>query len=802
LLVAGAVFVLLSLATYQPGDVGQASGEIPVFNYIGKGGAWTALALFLLLGWGAYSVPVFLLGEGVGCLAAGPGPRRPVAVRLLLELAAVLSFAPLFSIQTSIPDSRIGWELQEIGLGGAWGAAAGGFLFENLGLVGSRLVLITVLVVSISVLTDLKPFFIAGAAAARLGRGIASLFRRRRRPRVRPPVPETARPALRPPVMPTGAKRTARRPGSPAAAAAEAQRRQRQALESRRREMEARKQEKKREEAEARAQKEAEARKRREEKKQAKEQERQRRLQQKQQEKPASVSAPAEPSPPRPAPPAPARPRAASARKAAPGGPFVLPSTELLDQPAPSRGRAAAGDADQNARVLETTLMDFGIEAKVVGMEVGPAISRYEVEPAPGVKVGRVKALENDIALAMKATSVRILAPIPGKGAIGIEVPNPSTTLVSLREMVESHQFRSRSHVLPIPVGKDLSGKPVITDLTKIPHLLIAGATGSGKTVCINGIIMGFLFARTPDELKLIMVDPKKVEMTAYTKIPHLLCPVITEAGKAAMALNWLVKEMEERYDLLARVPARNIAGYNNRDRSGDEEDMPERLPYIVLLIDELADLMITAPREIESAIARLAQLSRAVGIHMILATQRPSVDVITGIIKANFPGRISFKVAAKVDSRTVLDAGGADKLLGNGDLLFVPPGSSNMLRAQGTFCHDHEITAVVDFINQQRSPEFDRTIFSRTAAGPGAAGGGAEETADDPMLEAAIDVIRENGQASVSILQRKLKIGYSRAARVMDVLEEKGVVGPAQGMKPREILIATLADQAVEPED
>jgi S-DNA-T family DNA segregation ATPase FtsK/SpoIIIE len=467
--------------------------------------------------------------------------------------------------------------------------------------------------------------------------------------------------------------------------------------------------------------------------------------------------------------------------------------------PPPISDRGIKNINFDDSAILERTLQEFGIESRVVGIERGPAITRYELQIAPGVKVGKVKALDNDLALTMKAKSVRILAPIPGKAAIGIEVPNANTTLVTLREMLDSPEFRNKKLNLPLAIGKDISGTPIISDLTAMPHLLIAGATGSGKTVCINSIIMSLLYSRTPDELKLIMVDPKKVEMASFHRLPHLICPVITDAAKTAMALAWVIKEMEDRYDYCARAGVRNIKSYNSRqlapaeEKSADGEGIPDKMPYIVLLIDELADLMLIAAKEIETSIARLAHLSRAVGIHLILATQRPSVDVVTGIIKANLPGRISFKVAAKVDSRTVLDAGGADKLLGDGDLLFLPPGTDQLIRAQGTYSQDHEIDDVVAFVIRQREPSFEKGIFQKksiSADGSVSGGGGG----GDIFIESAIDVIRQTDQASVSMLQRKLKIGYSRAARIMDELEERGVVGPYRGTKAREILIDTYA--------
>jgi S-DNA-T family DNA segregation ATPase FtsK/SpoIIIE len=456
-------------------------------------------------------------------------------------------------------------------------------------------------------------------------------------------------------------------------------------------------------------------------------------------------------------------------------GDYHLPSLELLDSPPPFEARQIKEDLEANARILEETLEDFSISVKVTDIERGPVITRYELEPAPGVKLNRIVALSDDIALAMKAQSVRILAPIPGKARVGVEVPNIQSSFVYLKEVIASAEFQKASSKLSLSLGKDISGHAVVTDLGDMPHLLIAGTTGSGKTVCVNSLILSLLFKCTPNELKMVMVDPKMVELAPFNGLPHLLCPVVTDAKKAAVALGWVVGEMEERYQLLAKVGARNIDAYNEKQES---------IPYIVVIIDELADLMMVSRDQIESAITRLAQLSRAVGIHLILATQRPSVDVITGVIKANFPSRISFKVASKVDSRTVLDANGADKLLGRGDMLFMRPGESKLIRAQGTLVKDKEIEKVVNFIKAQAEPIYDEEILK----GQQKSHQGTAEK--DEMYEEAVRVIIESNQASVSILQRRLRLGYTRAARIIDTMELEGLVGPFEGSKPRRILV------------
>ncbi len=458
-------------------------------------------------------------------------------------------------------------------------------------------------------------------------------------------------------------------------------------------------------------------------------------------------------------------------------GKYQLPSLELLEEPqALSSRKLLEEDLTGNARILEDTLSDFGVSVRVANIERGPVLTRYELEPAPGVKVGKIVSLSDDIALSMKAHSVRVVAPIPGKSRVGIEVPNASIGAVYLKEILSSAEFQNAQRKLTLALGKDITGKSVVSDLGEMPHLLIAGTTGSGKTVCVNSLILSILYRATPEEVKFLMVDPKMVEMSVYNGLPHLLCPVVTDAKKVSGALGWLVSEMEERYKLLAKAAARNIEAYNHKE---------DGLPYIVVVIDELADLMAVAANNIENAITRLAQLSRAVGIHLILATQRPSVDVITGVIKANFPARISFKVASKVDSRTVLDANGADKLLGKGDMLFMRPGESKLIRAQGSLLKDAEIERVVNFIKEQAEPVYEEDILK-----PEAKSLDLPVREKDALFEEAVRLILESNQASVSILQRRLMLGYARAARLIDTMEQEGIVGPYQGSKPRKILV------------
>jgi len=472
-------------------------------------------------------------------------------------------------------------------------------------------------------------------------------------------------------------------------------------------------------------------------------------------------------------------------------GDYHLPSLDLLDSPPPLESRQIKEDLEANARILEETLEDFGISVKVTDIERGPVITRYELEPAPGVKLNRIVALGDDIALTMKAQSVRIVAPIPGKGRVGVEVPNTQSSFVYLKEVLSTAEFQESKSRLTLSLGKDISGHPVVADLSDMPHLLIAGTTGSGKTVCVNSLILSMLFKNTPQELRFLMIDPKMVELMPFNGLPHLLCPVITDAKKAAVALNWALAEMEERYRLFSKVSARNIDSYNQKQ---------EKIPYIVIIIDELADLMMVSRDQIENAITRLAQLSRAVGIHLILATQRPSVDVVTGVIKANFPARISFKVASKVDSRTVLDMNGADKLLGKGDMLFLRPGESKLIRAQGTLVTDKEIERLVDFVKAQAEPVYDEEILQGQERVTLTAG----SQDKDELYDEAIRVIIESNQASVSILQRRLRLGYTRAARIIDMMEQEGVIGPFEGSKPRKILVDREAwlEKEVMPEE
>lgn len=441
--------------------------------------------------------------------------------------------------------------------------------------------------------------------------------------------------------------------------------------------------------------------------------------------------------------------------------------------------------AVESAKKLEETLACFGVAAKVVNISRGPSVTRFELEPSKGVKVSRIVSLSDDIALNLAAPGVRIEAPIPGKAAIGIEVPNKEITTVSLREVIESQQFLQHSSKLCFALGKDISGECVVADIAKMPHLLIAGATGSGKSVCINSLIISLLYKASPSEVKLLMIDPKVVELGIYNGIPHLLIPVVTEPKKAAGALNWAVQEMINRYKLFAENSVRDIRGYNEMIKQNGNGSL---LPHIVIIIDELADLMMIAPNDVEDAICRLAQMARAAGMHLVIATQRPSVDVITGVIKANVPSRISFAVSSQVDSRTILDMAGAEKLLGRGDMLFYPVGMSKPVRIQGAFVSDEEVEKVVDYVKRGSSCEYDENIIEKINVPDAVAEKNNED--NDELLPKAIELVIDAGQASVSLIQRKFKVGYARAARIIDQMEARGIIGPYEGSKPRQILI------------
>lgn len=486
--------------------------------------------------------------------------------------------------------------------------------------------------------------------------------------------------------------------------------------------------------------------------------------------------------------------KAAAVKAGAPACGYTLPTIELLTAGKPFDPKKLDGEISQQSRLLEETLLSFGIEGKVAQVHVGPRLLSIEVQPAIGVKVQRIKALENDIALNLEAKSLRIIAPIPGKAAVGIEIPTKISQEVNFKNMVASYQALlakgTSPYAIPVILGKTVSGEDVHFDLAKMPHMIIAGATGSGKSVCVNTLIVSILLHASPDDIKLLMVDPKKVELTPYSKLPHMIAPVVTEPAEAAEALRWLVVEMEKRYEILKRIGLRHIEAFNTRVRDEVFEstlgiEVPIKFPYIVGIIDELADLMMTSPADIETPIARIAQMARAVGIHLVLATQRPSREVITGLIKANFPARIAFKVSSRVNSQIILDETGAECLLGNGDMLFLHPTKGSLIRAQGAYIRDEDINRVVETIEMQAPPNY---LLKADLLQSGAA---ARENAEseDELFEEAKKLVLETGTASTTFLQRKLRVGYARAASLMDELELHGIVSASEGGKPRKVL-------------
>ncbi len=509
-----------------------------------------------------------------------------------------------------------------------------------------------------------------------------------------------------------------------------------------------------------------------------------------------------------------------------PSGTYHQPPLSLLDHEGAETVPVDKEALTMNARLLEKKLLDFNVEGEVSEVKPGPVVTMYEFAPAPGVKVNKISGLADDLSMALKALSIRIVAPIPGRGVVGIEIPNRDREMVFLKEIMDSEEYRKAGGKLPLALGKDIFGHPIVTDLAKMPHLLVAGATGTGKSVSINAMILSLLYRSDPRDVRMILIDPKMLELSMYEGIPHLLLPVVTNPKKAALALHWAVREMERRYKLMSDKGVRNIEGYNRKlakeekektearkhavedptETRLNEEELPEvelidgevlehgHLPYVVVIVDELADLMMVAGREVEEAIARLAQMARAAGIHLILATQRPSVDVITGLIKANFPARVSFKVFSRTDSRTILDSMGAETLLGNGDMLFLPPGTGALQRVHGAFVSDIEVQRVVKFLKKQGEPDYDKSILETP---PSADTGGSGDDDYDEKWDEALALVANKGQASISMLQRHLRLGYNRAARMIERMEQENIVGPSDGTsRPREVFINKIGEE------
>jgi S-DNA-T family DNA segregation ATPase FtsK/SpoIIIE len=490
---------------------------------------------------------------------------------------------------------------------------------------------------------------------------------------------------------------------------------------------------------------------------------------------------------------------------------FELPALNLLDPVPEQHATIDEDDLRELALTVEASLASFKVTGKVTNVRVGPVVTTFEYLPDQGISVRRIAGLQDDLAMALCAVSVRVVAPIPGKGVVGIEIPSTTRMTIYLRELLASEEFRTTQAALPVILGKDVEGRPMVADLAKMPHVLIGGTTGSGKSVGVNGMLMSLLFTRTPEELRLLLVDPKKLEFESYADVPHLLHPVVTEAKGAAAALAWACREMDRRYELLARWATRNISNYNKKvEREARQwtrekarryapkdwpEDVPapqpEVLPYIVIVIDELADLMMVAKKDVQDSIVRLAQMARACGMHLMIATQRPSVDVVTGIIKSNLPTRMSFKLRSVIDSRTILDQGGAEKLLGQGDMLYLP-GAGEVQRCHGPFVSDDEVNRVMDFLRAQREPDYIETITADPAE---AMADEVDPAEQDDLFNEAVDIVLKSGKASTSMIQRHLKIGYNRAARIVDLMEQAGIVGPADGSRPRDVLIGPHAN-------
>ena len=728
-----ALLLALSLYSYDPMDVAYTTTHpnYPQNNSVGVIGAWAAFGCLFALGFSSYALVFILFSLGCGFIRGGGTAARPMrSVRAVSAVLMLVSLAGLFQLPMGARWTAEARRLNLVGAGGVVGdVLTVNLLIPYLGVAGSISLCAAVCIASTLAFTRFNAFRLMGFLFTKLFGAIghsakvsAEVIRQKQR------------------VIPLGVHKVRVRPF------ARLYRRTRKVKIT--------------VPTAAEAQREIEPP----------------RFEKRVPERTVKEAVP-HPLPPR-------------SRKPRSAGAYRLPGIDLLHEPVAPKGKHVEEDLQRNVEVLQLTLKEFGIEAEVGNVIRGPVITRYEVHPAAGVKVQRITTLADDLALAMAASSIRIVAPIPGKSAVGIEIPNPKATLVGLKEMLLSKEYRQPPRYIPLAIGKEISGNPVMADLREMPHLLIAGATGSGKTVCVNSLILTMLFSCTPDELKLILIDPKRVEMTQYRDIPHLLTPVVTESKAVAQALRWSVREMERRYGLFSHEIVRDIVGYNTKIKQRgaaarvEDAEPQEALPFIVIIIDELADLMLVARKDIEEPIIRLAQMGRAAGLHIILATQRPSVNVITGLIKANFPTRIAFKVASRVDSKVILDTMGADKLLGCGDMIFIPPGSSRRLRIQGTLVDDAEINTTVGFVKSQGNPDYREDILSADAEG-----GLSYEDIDDNLYEEAVSVVRQLGQASASLLQRRMRIGYTRAARLVDMMEERGVVGPQQGSKAREVL-------------
>ena len=832
-LLAAALLLLVAQVSFDRYDLAsnRTPPNNPIHNLIGTYGAHVANASFFLFGLGAFVLPFLLAAFGLGYLFNFIGYLRERRVwSVVWGVVMMLSLTGLLHIMNR-PLRHLCGNINAPSAGGWFGYFTFDYGFWMLGTVGATIVYATLYLISLLFLTDFrlgdwlrrwfeKPEAIEGATAEetaldRRARELEKQAKKLQEEVARSglgadlqPVPEpTVRDLSVPSAKPARGKKTSpsETPKEPATAAEGETAAPREVAPATTEDILGKKSE---------AEKAAETKIGEPEKIEA--------------EKPAEPavhiadgSVPAKPKPKK------RKPLTVAATPII--GNYQLPPLDFLQYPDMTvKPTESKEELMANARLMQQTLAQFEIEVSLGDITKGPTITRYELHPAPGVKLEKISALSNNIAAALKAERIHILAPVPGKSSVGVEVPNPTKTTVIVRDLFESEEWRNSKAKIPIALGKDVYGHPIVADLSEMPHLLIAGSTGSGKSVCINAIITSLLYRFSPDQLRFVMIDPKVVELQQYNTLPHLVVPVITDPKKVILALRWVVNEMEKRYQIFARVGVRNINSFNSRPKNKPlpeaepelpltakkekvepgaegfavevdeeivvprEEDIviPEKLSYIVVIIDELADLMLVAPADVEMAIARITQMARAAGIHCIVATQRPSVDVITGIIKANITARIAFQVASRVDSRTILDAMGADKLLGKGDMLYLPPGSAKLIRAQGALITDQEILSIVGFIAKQAKPSYEMEIHQQLTQ---PAGGFETETGideDEELIQQCIEVIRSEQKASVSLLQRRLRLGYTRAARIMDELENRGIVGPSKGAEPRDILI------------
>jgi len=782
-LVGLSLLLFLSLVSYDPFDVGNRAGNAmqPVHNFIGPVGAWLAFGAFQVFGVGAYFLMLVLAVIGVLLLLQHEVPWRGkfgAGLLLLLSASCLLHIAGLRAVvkALNLPDSA----------GGYVGLFVGDIFQHTVGKPGTLIIFGVGYIVSLILLINFRPSYwvaLTVTGCQDLWAGIRGkpkrdvtreLTEKERDIRVQEYEVERelskkekeakkleaeSKPVVPPLPIPEPkiSDYTVPRPAPPAVATDKDK-------------------------------------------------------EKKPKPEPVAVLPPLTPAAPKPK-----RERPPEIEKnvlgsvTAPAGEeFVLPGLDLLEQPPEPAARNIVDDLKASAKILKDTVREFGIEVESGDVTKGPTVTLFELHPSPGVRVEKIAALSNNIAMAMRAEKVRILAPVPGKGTVGVEVPNISRTTVYLRDMLESDEWRNHKGGIPVTLGRDVKGNPIIGDLAQMPHLLIAGATGSGKTVCVNAILASLLYRYTAADLRLVLIDPKMVEMQHYNTLPHLVVPVVTESKKVPLALGWVIREMEKRFQIFAKSGVRNITSFNARDKKpvappapapgkAEQEELkievprdfdiiiPDKLPFIVVVVDELADLMVTVGKDVEMAIARLTALGRAAGIHLVVATQRPSVNVVTGVIKANIPARIAFQVASMQDSRVILDSPGAEKLLGKGDMLYEP-GSGKAVRAQGVLVLDKEINHIVDFISAHAKPHFEGELQQKLSKNVNLPDVDDEDT-DEELVEQCIEVIRQANRASVSVLQRRLRIGYTRAARIMDTLEERGIVGPNRGAEPREIL-------------